>query len=212
MRPLSESDLGRLNQVVGSSIKKNLVNYASCQSEAWIQKHFTYLGSGAGAGAFSMSLSPCVRDFVFSVKNLLLCLGILFPDQKRGLVKKQSLSKLESGFNIQMEIVMVRKLRSIELNDSRSQILLSSVKYFLKVLLERVRRMPQLKHYQQFQVDLYFVCQIFYELISVDEEGLICGFYLELLENAAMKSLDKHKLDQGQVEQLCNQCRTEMRI
>lgn len=80
------------------------------------------------------------KGILTEVKNFMDALGLLFPDTKRGLVKKLSIVQ-QSKFNIQMEIVMVRKCRTMEQKISdRNSLLITVVKYFLKVLLQRVRK------------------------------------------------------------------------
>lgn len=50
-----------------------------------------------------------MEKVVPALKILLMELGVLFPDMKRGLSKKGSFLKFESSFNIEMEKIMVKK-------------------------------------------------------------------------------------------------------
>ena len=67
---------------------------------------------------------------------------MFFLDSKRGLAKKGSLLKVDSGVMIEMERLIVKKSRVFDVDKlefNRNSLLMSLLKGLLKALIERVR-------------------------------------------------------------------------
>ncbi|CAD8143948.1 unnamed protein product [Paramecium octaurelia] len=204
IRQPTDQELNKLKTYINGSTQKNLMLFAQAQSEHWINIIFQYLNQEN-----VVYQQQITQKILFNeVKNFIEALGLLFPDTKRGLVKKVSIIQ-QSTFNIQMEIVMVRKCKILETNiNDRNSLLITVVKYVLKVLLQKVRGTYFSDDlFKQFQVDLYFVMQLFYDMVSVDEEGLIAGFYMEILDCAGKNCKNDVKIDPKILESLSLQAR-----
>ena len=53
---------------------------------------------------------------------------------------------------------------------------------FIKGLIEYIRRQKYDRYgFQQLQIDMLILCQISYEMVSIDDESLIFGFYHEII-------------------------------
>ena len=78
------------------------------------------------------------------LKMILMELGILFPDMKRGLAKKGSFLKFESSFNIEMEKIIVKKAHhyTISQESNRNIVLQNFIISLFKRVIERIRRLP----------------------------------------------------------------------
>ncbi|KAM3140416.1 hypothetical protein pb186bvf_007576 [Paramecium bursaria] len=204
VRPQSESEQARLKNFISMSMQKNLQLFAMTQSEQWINELFGYLQSGEVVYQQQITQKQIIQE----IKTFIEALSLLFPDTKRGLVKKVSIAQ-QNKFNIQIDVIMVRKCKTLELNISERNVLLQSVvKYFLKVLLIRVRQVSLTEDcYKQFQIDLFFVMQLIYDLVSVDDEGLVSGLYKEISDCAARNAQVDTKVDINLIESLNQQMR-----
>lgn len=62
--------------------------------------------------------------------------------------------------------------------------------------MENARRQKYTKFgFQQLQIDLYMIAQIAFEMVSPEDEGLIHGFYNEILETASLLCFEPALLD-----------------
>ena len=87
------------------------------------------------------------------------------------------------------------------------------MKSILKSLIEHIRQIRLDKNgFQQLQIDMYFVVQICYEMVAVDDESLIIGFYFEMMQNAGEMCLEAIPLEQTTIESIANFSRNKMKI
>lgn len=132
-------------------------------------------------------------------------LDLFFLDSKRGLAKKGSFLKLDSGVMIEMERMIAKKSRVFDMNKldfNRNSLLMAILKGLLKALIERVRKIRCLSKngLQQLQCDLYFLVQVFYEMVSVDDESFVIATYFEMLESAKDSAVEILLLEATVVE------------
>lgn len=114
--------------------------------------------------------------------------------------------------------MLVKKSHHFTLNKelNRNSLLMNIQKNLLKTLIYKIRSLSSIYRcsYQQLQVDLYFLLQIIYEMVSVDDENLITGFYIVMMESAAEVCIDLNnsKLDPNIIETISSIKRAKMKI
>lgn len=98
-----------------------------------------------------------------------------------------------------MEKIVIKKAHHFEKNTefSRNVLILTIFKGFFKTLIEKIRLFDSITatFHKQMQVDLYFMIQNFYELVAVDDESLITGFYFEILDSLNEICKEPQKID-----------------
>ncbi len=91
----TENELNKLDKTVFIGVQKNLINFTQKCTKALLESFFEE-GEQSAEGVRSQALKT-----VGVLKGVLVQVQVLFPDQKRGLVKKPSIKReSEGGLNI----------------------------------------------------------------------------------------------------------------
>lgn len=212
---IENNEIPKLISSLKCELNKNLINYSEYYYEQILELLKKYLKQNHWIYAKEpKEISSDIENLVPIFKKILLELSILFPDLKRGIVKKNSFIKFKSALDIDMERILAKKSHHFEKIDlNRNSLLLSILKSILKSLIEHIRQIRLDKNgFQQLQIDMYFVVQICYEMVAVDDESLIIGFYFEMMQNAGEMCLEAIPLEQTTIESIANFSRNKMKI
>jgi hypothetical protein len=212
---IENNEIPKLTSSLKSELNRNLLNY----SEFYYEEVMTLLKSYFNQNKWiapkeAKEISPEVDKVIPVFKKILLELSILFPDLKRGIVKKNSFVKFKSALDIDMERILAKKSHHFEKSDlNRNVVLLSILKSVLKCIIEHIRRIRLDKWgFEQLQIDMYFIVQICYEMVAVDDESLIIGFYFEVMQNAGEMASEVMQVEQSLVESISNNHRGKFKI
>jgi len=150
-------------------------------------------------------ITPEVEKTYFRLRKLFYEIAIVFPDFKRTPIRKDSFLKNKS-LNPEMEKMLARKSHLFEKGEvSRNVLILTVIKGLLKSYLEKVRRCRFDKFgYQQLQVDIYMLLQVSFDIVSIEDENIILGFYHEIMESAGERTLEPTPLDNTIIETISN--------
>lgn len=213
---IENNEIPKLISSLKIELNKNLVNYSEFYYEELLgilkkylhQNNWLYVKE-------AKEISPDIEKTVPVFKRILLELSILFPDLKRGIVKKNSVIKFKSPLDIDMERILAKKSHHFEKNDlNRNSLLLSILKSLLKGIIEHIRKNRLDRNgFQQLQVDMYFIVQLCYEMVAIDDESLIIGFYFEMIQNAGEMCAEVGGgLEQNIIESIANFSRNKLKI
>lgn len=114
---------------------------------------------------------------IVPVQDFVDALNIIFPDSKRGIMRKPSFLT-EMGASLpETELLTVKKMHLIDRKQptERNSVLTYFVRKILKELLLSVRR--QSNFLPLMEEELYCLVQICYELSNVEEESQVLSFY-----------------------------------
>ncbi|EGR34543.1 phospholipid-translocating p-type flippase family protein, putative [Ichthyophthirius multifiliis] len=197
----------------------NYVNYCQSSSEEILGSLDSYFEDNKFIQNTQppSDISPEINNIVNYIRTIILELNIFFPDMKRSLVKKTSFVKLDGTFNIEMERMLVKKSHQFDTNRlefNRNLLLMSLLKGIFKGIIERVRQVKIFDNFsfQQLQIDLCFIMQLFFEMVAVDDESFITALYFEIIESASDNYLDNKKLDQQIIDNIVQQKRQKLKI
>ena len=212
---IENNEIPKLTTSLKFELNKNLQNYSEFYYEQILSLLKIYLNQSQWNIPKELKeISSEVEKIVPLFKKILLELSILFPDLKRGIVKKNSFIKFKSALDIDMERILAKKSHHFEKSDlNRNVVLLSILKSMLKGIIEHIRRLRFDKTgFQQLELDMYFIVQICYEMVAVDDESLIIGFYFEMIQNAGEMSTEVSHMEQGSIESIANNHRSKFKI
>jgi len=212
---IENNEIPKLTSSLKSDLNRNLLNY----SEFYYEEIMTILKSYFNQNKWNLpkeakEISPEIEKVIPVFKKILLELSILFPDLKRGIVKKNSFIKFKSALDIDMERILAKKSHHFEKTDlNRNVVLLSILKSMLKGIIEHIRRVRFDKlGFEQVQIDMFFIVQICYEMVAVDDESLIIGFFFEMMNNAGEMASEVVQVEQSLVESIANNHRNKFKI
>lgn len=96
-----------------------------------------------------------------------------------------------------MDRILARKSAMFDkMEITRNSLFLGLMKCLLMTVMERVRKIRFTRNgLQQMQLDVYFLIQLAFDLVSSEEENLIIGFYHEIVESAKPNSDEAGLLD-----------------
>ena len=124
-----------------------------------------------------------IREFIEIVNSV-------FPDSRRGVLKKPSFLSEENTYMHETEILSAKKLRILEkqIIVERNHILTIFIRRILKLALVKLRTANRMVESQTMEIeDLYCLAQVCYEIGNVEEESQISAFYHLLLKNIRKK-------------------------
>eukprot|EP01016_Furgasonia_blochmanni_P056273 TRINITY_DN9567_c0_g1_i2.p1 TRINITY_DN9567_c0_g1~~TRINITY_DN9567_c0_g1_i2.p1 ORF type:complete len:236 (+),score=43.82 TRINITY_DN9567_c0_g1_i2:108-710(+) len=158
-------------------------------------------------------VSPEIERACLRLRRVFSELSVLFPDTKRNILKKASFFKA-SGLDVDMERILARKSHVFEKAEfTRNNLLLCILKAILKLFVENLRKITFDRNgYQQIQVDIYFLIQLFYETVYLEDESIIIGFYYEIISSATDRSTDPSNLEQTTVETISSIKRSKLKL
>lgn len=212
---IENNEIPKLTASLKTELNRNLLNYSEFYYEEVLGLLKSYLNQNKwGYSKEPKEISPEVEKIIPIFKKALLELSILFPDLKRGIVKKNSFIKFKSALDIDMERILAKKSHHFERTDlNRNTVLLSILKSILKGIIEHIRRLRFDRNgFQQVEIDMYFIVQICYEMVAVDDESLIIGFYFEMIHNASEMANEVAHVEQSVIESIANTHRSKYKI
>ena len=212
---IENNEIPKIASLLKGEIMKNLLNYCQFYTEEIMGILKDYLSQNKwNLAQEPKEISEEIMGIVPILRRILLELSVLFPDLKRGITKKTSFIKFKSALDIDMERILAKKSHHFEKSDlNRNSLLLSILKSILKGIIENFRRLRFDKFgFQQVEIDMYFVVQICYEMVAVDDESLIIGFYFEMIMNAAEMCSEVVHVEQAAVENVANVSRNKVKI
>ena len=213
---IENNEIPKLTSSLKLELNRNLLNY----SEFYYEEVMNFLKSYLHPPKWTLPKAPAreisaeVEKVIPVFKKILIELSILFPDLKRGIVKKNSFIKFKSALDIDMERILAKKSHHFEKTDlNRNVVLLSILKSMLKGIIEHIRRVRFDKGgFEQLQIDMFFIVQICYEMVAVDDESLIIGFYFEMMQNAGEMASEIVQVEQSLMESIANNHRGKFKI
>lgn len=213
---IENNEIPKIVMSIKSEITKNLLNYSEYYYEniLLLLKQYFKIGKIIAMTCEPTEISSEIDRITSILKKIISELSILFPDLKRGFVKKSNFIKFKSTIDIDMERMLAKKSHHFEKSElNRNSVLLSILKSVLKGIIEHIRKCRFNKFgFQQIELDLFFLIQIFFEMVAVDDESLMIGFYYEMIENASQNCFDPTHLNQTVLENIVNNERTRIKI
>ncbi|EAR85282.2 phospholipid-translocating P-type ATPase, flippase family protein (macronuclear) [Tetrahymena thermophila SB210] len=211
----------RLKQECKYEHSLNYVNYVQALSEEVLLSLDQYFEDSNWTSSSNLAqpteISQPILSLAEKVRQILLELDLFFPDAKRGLTKKGSFIKQDSDLNIEVQRILVKKSKVFDpskLLFNRNSLMVCLLKAILKALIERVRKVKIYTKfgYQKLQCDLFFIVQIFYEMISDDDENFVIASYYEMIESAKDNTLEVSSLEQNILDQISISKRTQLKL